>query len=105
MSNQLLKSFLAAAAERDGVTRLVPAAPKRPGWSRAVKVGDSLTVRDEYMTRGGQQGEVLSINDEGVGLDFYCDIEGDQDGAPSQEFWKWEEIDPARLPASAQQAI
>ena len=66
----------------------------RPDWASAIKVGDSLKVRDEFMTRGGQYGDVVNIDVEGVGLDFGCDIEGDPDGVPSQEFWMWEEIDP-----------
>ena len=71
---------------------------KRPAWSSSIKAGDLLTVRAEYMTRGGQQGEVLYVNDEGVGLDFNCDSDGDPDSVPSQEFWNWEEIDPDLLP-------
>jgi hypothetical protein len=52
------------------------------------------------MGRGGEQGEVLFADDEGVSLDFYCDRNGDPAGVPSQEFWEWNEIDPDVLPAS-----
>lgn len=82
---------------------MLEAMTKRPAWAIAIKPGDFLTVRAEYMTRGGQQGEVLSVDDEGVGLDFYCDSDGEPDGVPSQEFWNWGEIDPDLLPAHAQQ--
>ena len=77
---------------------------KRPAWASAIKCGHLLTVRSEYMGRGGQQGEVISVDDEGVGLDFYCDRDGDPAGVPSQEFWEWGEIDPEILPVDVQQA-
>jgi hypothetical protein len=76
----------------------------RPAWASALKVGDVLKVRDKFMTRGGQWGEVLNIDAEGVGLDFFCDIDGEPGGVPSQEFWEWSEIDPDMLPAHAQHA-
>lgn len=78
-------------------------APKRPEWAKGVKVGDYLIVRLEYMTRGGQQGVVVSLDDKGVGLDFFCDADGDPEGAPSQEFWEWGEINPDCISASAEQ--
>lgn len=80
------------------------AATSRPAWANAIKRGDMLTVRSEFMGRGGQQGEVLSADDEGVSLDFFCDRNGDPDGVPSQEFWEWSEIAPDLLPVHIQQA-
>lgn len=71
---------------------------KRPAWARAIKPGDHLTIRREFLGRGGQCGVVLSTDDEGVGLDFFCDRSGDPRGVPSQEFWEWSEIDPEILP-------
>ncbi len=75
----------------------------RPLWSKAIKPGDVLTIRSEYMGRGGQSGEVLSIHEDGVGLDFFCDRSGDPRGVPSQEFWEWGEIDDEILPASIEE--
>lgn len=71
----------------------------RPEWSLSVQSNDTLTVREEYLGRGGQQGEVLWANDSGVSLDFYCDRDGNPGGVPSQEFWLWSEIDPDSVPA------
>ena len=76
----------------------------RPAWAAAIKRGDMLTVRAEYLGRGGQQGEVLAVDDEGAGLDFFCDRDGNPGGVPSQEFWQWSEIDPDILPVQLQQA-
>lgn len=68
----------------------------KPDWAKAVKIGDSLTIKPEFgFTRGGEVGEVVTEpNDEGVSLDFYCDRNGDEDGVPSIEFWEWDEIVP-----------
>ena len=73
-------------------------APTRPDWANQVEPGDLLTIHPEMATRGGQSGEVLYTSDAGVGLDFYSDADGNQDGAPTQEFWEWTEIDPNKLP-------
>lgn len=81
----------------------VDLAPNRPAWAKAVKVGEFLMVRQECMTRGGQQGQIVNMDDKGVGLDFFSDADGDTEGVPSQEFWEWGEINPDVLPASAEQ--
>lgn len=54
----------------------VDLAPNRPAWAKAVKVGEFLMVRQECMARGGQQGQIVNMDDKGVGLDFFCDAEG-----------------------------
>ncbi len=78
------------------------ATSSRPEWADKIQIGDNLKIRDEYLTRGGQWGEVISIADEGVGLDFFCDVNRNPTGVPSQEFWEWMEIDPDVLPTHAQ---
>ncbi|MCF5371983.1 hypothetical protein [Pseudomonas syringae] len=67
-----------------------------PDWAKAVKIGDWLTIKQEFgLTRGGEVGQVVDgPNDEGVSLDFYCDRDGNEDEVPSIEFWEWDEIDP-----------
>ncbi|WP_116892984.1 hypothetical protein [Pseudomonas savastanoi] len=77
--------------ERNGVNQ------GKPDWAKHVKIGDSLTIKQEFgLTRGGEVGEVIAEpNDKGVSLDFYCDRDGDEDEVPSIEFWEWEEIEPA----------
>ena len=76
-------------------------ASPRPEWANQILIGDNLKIRDEFLTRGGQWGEVISIAAEGVGLDFRCDIDGNRDGVPTQEFWEWAEIDPEVMPLRA----
>lgn len=49
---------------------MTEAATNRPAWVNAIQQGDSLTVRTEFLGRGGQQGEVLWTDDKGVSLDF-----------------------------------
>ena len=67
----------------------------RPTWAAKVKVGDWLTVKEEYGLRGGADGEVVAEpNEQGVSLDFYCDREGNESGVPSIEFWEWSELEP-----------
>lgn len=84
-----VKQFIARWEEDES------APPCRPAWAHEVKRGDSLTVRPDSLTRTGETGEVWDvINDEGVSLDFGCDIHGDEDEVPSIEFWKWEELVP-----------
>lgn len=64
-----------------------------PEWAKSVQMGDVLSVKAEYI-RCGQRGEVISDpNAHGVSLDFYCDSDGDEDGAPTQEFWEWDELE------------
>jgi hypothetical protein len=66
-----------------------------PAWATSVKKGDSLTIKREMFTRGGQQG--LVIEDDlltGVSLDFFKDAFGDPKGLPSIEFYEWDEIEP-----------
>lgn len=79
------------------------ATARRPTWAEAIQQGDFLTVRTEFLGRGGQQGEVLWTDDKGVSLDFYCDRDGNPGGVPSQEFWEWGEIDQDMLPLHALQ--
>lgn len=71
------------------------AAP-RPTWSLSIAEGDYLSVPQGSLTRSGQEGEVISDpnNNEGVTLDFSCDVFGDPDGLPTQEFWYWHELEP-----------
>lgn len=80
--------------------------PNRPAWVNPIQPGDFLTVRAELLARGGQQGEVLSADEKGLGLglglDFYC--AQCPEGVPSQEFWEWSEIDLDSLPVHAPQA-
>jgi hypothetical protein len=66
-----------------------------PEWANNVKPGDWLTVKDEFMRRGGEQGQVVAGPfDDGVSLDFFCDSDGDPSGVPSIEFWEWDELVP-----------
>lgn len=67
-----------------------------PDWAKGVKLGDYLTVQQEFLTRGGEQGEVVLVNEEGAGIDFFCDVNGNPKGLPSIEFWEWGEIIPVR---------
>lgn len=66
-----------------------------PEWAPRVKPGDWLTVKDEFMSRGGQQGQVVAGPfEDGVSLDFFSDINGTPGGVPSIEFWEWGELVP-----------
>lgn len=70
----------------------------KPEWASNVKSRDYLTVKDEFLTRGGQQGLVTAEpDDEGVSLDFFCDMDGDAAGVPSIEFWQWDELVPVAI--------
>lgn len=75
----------------------------RPSWAQNVTVGDWLTIKEEFMTRGGKSGQVVGTpSAEGVSLDFYCDVSGNPEGLPTIEFWEWGEIDTDLLPAHSQ---
>jgi hypothetical protein len=66
------------------------------GWPQRqdVKMGDMVRVRREFGSRGGQDGLVIDPpNEEGVSLDFFCDVFGDPKGLPTIEFWEWQELE------------
>lgn len=37
---------------------------------------------------------MMLVNEEGAGIDFFCDVNGNAKGLPSIEFWEWGEIIP-----------
>ena len=45
------------------------------------------------MGRGGTDGLVLDVFDDGCGLDFFCGRDGDPKGLPSIEHWQWGELE------------
>ncbi len=55
----------------------IQTAVDRPAWSLLVAEGDYLSVRQEMLTRGGQEGEVISCHNDGVTLDFGCNVFGE----------------------------
>lgn len=67
----------------------------KPDWAKDLKVGDSVNVKREMFTRGGQAGYIIDEpDDEGVNLDFLCDVFGHRFGVPSIERWLWNELEP-----------
>lgn len=55
-------------------------------------IGDTIHIPSNSGARSNHIGHVEIIDEEGVGLDFRCNIEGISKTAPSQEFWTWEEL-------------
>lgn len=91
------------ATQPQGQTLMSASTAVRPAWAYGIKDGDWLTVKETFMTRGGQSGQVIGEpSADGVALDFGCDVFGDPDGLPTIEFWEWTEIDPDLLPAGSQ---
>lgn len=60
------------------------------------KIGDAMTVKREFFTRGGQTGSVLEVYDHGVTLDFFRCFCGATRCAcyTSIEFWEFSELEP-----------
>jgi hypothetical protein len=50
----------------------------------------SLTIKQEMYTRGGQTGQVMSVDDEGVGLELK---RVDGKGGTIIEHWAWDELE------------
>lgn len=55
--------------------------------------GDGVSVLDETHHRANHSGEIVEVFEDGVSVNFYCDAYGDPNGAPSIEFWEWDEIE------------
>lgn len=69
----------------------------RPNWAQSVKEGDQLTIKLNFIGRGGQTGTVVDTPDgEGASLDFFtCGLCGAKQCScyTSIEFWNWNEIE------------
>lgn len=63
-----------------------------PEWAKNLKIGDQVAIKENQLTRSEQIGTIKDIFDDGVILDFFCDVFGDPEGLPSIEFWEWDEI-------------
>lgn len=59
----------------------------------AVKVGDWLTVKREFIGRGGETGEVVDVFHDGVALDFYSSHSDEYNEYISIEHYAWAELE------------
>jgi hypothetical protein len=63
------------------------------------KIGQGVRVKREFLSRGGQEGVVTDVFDDGVEVDFFtCGMCGATRCVcyTSLEFWRFDELEPWR---------